>query len=167
MRPSKLGGYGIFLVSSIETNDVVFRVPLHTMITEEKSKDSVIGKAVQKVFGGNIPNRIILTLYLLHRRRMTSANNLSSSRISNTLRYYLRCLPVSYNTPLFLASLEAAEGREIFKEDERAKDFHRMLGTAVGERERNRFVQIKNTYNALFPKLSISFPGTFLPRFYV
>eukprot|EP00944_MAST-04C_sp_MAST-4C-sp1_P008169 g8169.t1 len=167
VRPSKLGGYGIFLVSSIETNDVVFRVPLHTMITEEKSKDSVIGKAVQKVFGENIPNRIILTLYLLHLRRMTSANNLSSSRISNTLRYYLRCLPVSYNTPLFLASLEAAEGREIFKEDEReiiTKDFHRLLGTAVGERERNRFVQIKNTYNALFPKLSISFPEIFLPQ---
>ena len=167
VRPSKLGGYGIFLVSNVDRNETIFKVPLQTILTEEKSKNSIIGKAILEVFGETIPSRIILTLYLLHLRGMTFAKHSHSRSIADSLQYYLQCLPKSYRIPLFLASIGASEGYDTLKKHDReniAKDLFLLSGTAVGERERNRFLQIKNTYNALFPRLSRNFPEIFLPE---
>ena len=63
---SSFGGNGIFLTSDVNTNETVLTIPLEVILTENIALKSVVGKSIKQVYGNNIPNRIILILYLLY-----------------------------------------------------------------------------------------------------
>jgi tRNA-specific adenosine deaminase 2 len=142
VRESTCGGNGVFLTASVAVNDIVLSVPLSLLITEHIAVTSEVGDAVKEFAGDNVPDRIILILYLMaEKARGTGAR----------LFEYISSLPDKYSTPTYIA------------QSGNVSVLDRLSGTAVGDREASRGEEMKQTYNVLFPRLSLTYPDIF-PR---
>ena len=164
VSPSSCGGNGVFLTSDVKQNENVLKIPLEIIITEKIAVNSLVGKSIKQVWGENIPDRIILTLYLLHMKTIYgysshTKTNITNNNNSNTniMKTYVNSLPNKYTTPTFIASME----EEADNGGLSTNILNRLTGTAVGNREKTRCVQMKETYNAIFPRLSQTFPSLF------
>ena len=164
MRPSTLGRFGLFAKTSFTPSSLLFRIPFECLVTEDKIKESVYGRVAirhAQSKGFTVPPRILMAFFLMGQRAANSSStddtntstssstSSSSSSSSGSFSTYVASLPTAYGTPPFVAETDGGMQLEA------------LAQTPVGARETQRRIEMKHTYDAFFPALSIAAPDLF------
>jgi hypothetical protein len=168
-------GRGLYATKDIEKNAVIFSVPISCMITETLVKDSIQGR-ITSFFGQRngfqIPSRILMSIYLMvenaklevekEKKKENDEKNEENTKEKETVlqtksffQHYIPSLPSHYGTPTFVSETMDTNHHQMAA----------LKGTPVGIRESERVQMMKNTYNAILPKLIELHPTIFIPKY--
>ena len=135
-------GRGLFTTCAMRSGDIIFSVPLSTIVTEHVARKSPVGAAITRYAasaGFKCPARILLTLYIMMERKdQDGGGGGDGDNGSDTTSHaaYIASLPRAYGTPCFVA------------EHDGGAQLAALAGTPVGIRESARRAEMRQTFNA-------------------